>query len=188
MVIDDSYEPQPGIDYNDGRRGSMVFVPHTVRSTTDPLRDDGHPVDPELTGQGHQQYDGYDFEHPTPPAFTRTFSAPLPQRVGFLRHPLTPIKDPVGSYNDHPRSRHSSISSVLGAPEAEPSTARPPPLRPPRKGSSHRSKRYRWSWQTVYNRQFRHSYISRPLISSIMQKSSTRAVPSKCRRHRYPRS
>jgi osomolarity two-component system response regulator SSK1 len=105
----------------------MVFVPHTVRSTTDPLRDDGHPVDPELTGQGHQQYDGYDFEHPTPPAFTRTFSAPLPQRVGFLRHPLTPIKDPVGSYNDHPRSRHSSISSVLGAPEAEPSTARPPP-------------------------------------------------------------
>jgi hypothetical protein len=64
----------------------------------------------------------------------------------------------------------------------------PRALRPPRKGSSHRSKRYRWSWQTVYNRQFRHSYISRPLISSIMQKSSTRAVPSKCRRHRYPRS
>lgn len=102
----------------------MVFIPHTSRSTTDPIGNDDYPIDTEFAGQGHQQQEGYEFEHPHPPAFTRTFSAPLPQRVGFLRHPHTPL-NPTGGYNDHPRSRVNSISTILPPPGSSVPTAKP---------------------------------------------------------------
>jgi osomolarity two-component system response regulator SSK1 len=104
----------------------MVFIPHTSRSTTEPMGTDGHPVDTEFTGQGqgYPQQEGYEFEHPHPPAFTRTFSAPLPQRVGYLRHPHTPL-NPAAGYNDHPRPRENSISTILSPPGSSVPTARP---------------------------------------------------------------
>ncbi|WWD15920.1 hypothetical protein CI109_100344 [Kwoniella shandongensis] len=64
------------------------------RSVTDPLVNDGQPIDPEFSGAG-PPVDGYNFEQP--PSFTRTFSSPLPHRVGSLRHPLSPVYDPLGS-------------------------------------------------------------------------------------------
>jgi osomolarity two-component system response regulator SSK1 len=153
-VMDNSgLEPQPGGPeqaYLEGRRGSMVFIPHTSRSTTDPIVDDGYPVDSEFTGQGSQQHDGYDFEQPHPPAFTRTFSAPLPQRVGFLRHPHTP--NPVLGYNDHPRSRENSISSihsVISPPGSSVPTARPFVSTYPSSSESGSSERLRTPLETV---------------------------------------
>lgn len=155
MTEDMGMEPQPqsqsgGPDqaYLEGRRGSMVFIPHTSRSTTDPIHDDGYPVDPELTGL-HQQQDGYDFEQPQqPPPFTRTFSAPLPQRVGFLRHPHTPLH-PVSGYNDHPRSRENSFSSVISPPGSSLATARPSGSSYPSSSESGSSERLRTPLETV---------------------------------------
>ena len=153
VTEDSNMEPQrqnggPDQAYLEGRRGSMVFIPHNSRSTTDPIRDDGHPVDTELTGQGYQQNEGYDFEHPQPPAFTRTFSAPLPQRVGYLRHPHTPLH-PASGYNDHPRSRENSISSLLSPPGSSVPTARPFVSTYPSSSESGSSERLRTPLETV---------------------------------------
>jgi osomolarity two-component system response regulator SSK1 len=146
-------EPQPGAPdqaYLEGRRGSMVFIPHTSRSTTDPIGNDGYPVDTEFTGQGqgYQQQDGYEFEPPHPPAFTRTFSAPLPQRVGYLRHPHTPL-NPVAGYNDHPRSRENSISTIVSPPGSSVPTARPFVSTYPSSSESGSSERLRTPLETV---------------------------------------
>lgn len=115
-----------GYEHNaDGRRGSIVFIPHAYRSITDPLAEEGHPVDPELTGQGPPQ-EGYELDVPHPPAFHRTFSAPLPQRVGFLRHPLSPLRESSLGYNAHPHHR-PSLGSVASPPDTALATARPLP-------------------------------------------------------------
>ncbi|OCF35455.1 osomolarity two-component system, response regulator SSK1 [Kwoniella heveanensis CBS 569] len=90
-----------------GRRGS------NLRSSTDPLLHDGQPIDPEFTSAG-PPVDEFHFE--PPPAFNRTFSSPLPNRVGYLRHPLSPVYDSLGS-------AHPPISAVTSEP---PPTARPP--------------------------------------------------------------
>ncbi|ORY23050.1 hypothetical protein BCR39DRAFT_550166 [Naematelia encephala] len=99
----------------DAQRGSVMMVPHQYRSTTDPLLHEGQPIDAEFSSAG-PPIEGYDFEttaeeaHPVPPGFTRTFSAPLPNRVGFLRHPLSPVHDPLQSYSAHPpRSSFSAF-------------------------------------------------------------------------------
>jgi len=70
------------------RRGSVVMIPHQFRSITDPLLNDGQPVDSEFTSAG-PRLEGYDFPNTLPPhpAFNRTFSAPLLDRIGTLRHP-----------------------------------------------------------------------------------------------------
>ncbi|WVQ98736.1 hypothetical protein IAU59_005867 [Kwoniella sp. CBS 9459] len=91
----------------EGRRGS------NLRSTTDPLVHDGQPIDAEFTGAG-PPIDDFNFD--SPPAFTRTFSSPLPNRVGYLRHPLSPVFDHLGS-------AHPPISAVTSEP---PPTAKPP--------------------------------------------------------------
>lgn len=88
------------LTYEGGRRGSVVFVPHNYRSITDPLQEEGHPLDTELSGSGPPQ-DGYELDPPHPPTFHRTFSAPLPQRVGYLRHPLSPLRGHGTGYNVH---------------------------------------------------------------------------------------
>ncbi|WVF72156.1 hypothetical protein IAT40_006968 [Kwoniella sp. CBS 6097] len=92
----------------EGRGGS------NLRSTTVPLMHDGQPIDPEFTSAG-PPIDEFNFE--PPPAFNRTFSSPLPNRVGYLRHPLSPVYDSVSS-------AHPPISAVISEP---PSTAKPPP-------------------------------------------------------------
>ncbi|WWC90025.1 uncharacterized protein L201_004955 [Kwoniella dendrophila CBS 6074] len=102
---EDDLIPQP----YEGRRGSAF------RSTTDPLINEGQPIDPEFSSIAGPPMDGFDFE--PPPAFNRTFSSPLPQRLGYLRHPLSPTYDPIGSA--HP----PSISSITEPPP----TAKPPP-------------------------------------------------------------
>lgn len=109
---------------DDGRRGSIVFIPHAYRSVTDPLMEEGHPLDAELTGQGPPQA-GYQLEVPQPPAFHRTFSAPLPQRVGFLRHPLSPQREQGTGYNVHPHRQ--SVGSVMSPLDTALFTARPLP-------------------------------------------------------------
>ncbi|WVW83074.1 hypothetical protein I302_105091 [Kwoniella bestiolae CBS 10118] len=102
---EDDVIPRP---YHEVRRGSAF------RSTTDPLMHDGQPIDPEFSSAG-PPIEGYNFD--PPPSFNRTFSSPLPQRVGYLRHPLSPVYDPLGT--GHP----PSISSITEPPP----TARPPP-------------------------------------------------------------
>lgn len=98
------------------------MIPHQFRSVTDPLLNDGQPVDAEITGAG-PAIEGYNFDatsaqpYPGHPTFVRTFSAPLPDRIRNLRHPLSPTMDPLGSYSAHPPS-FSAFS---------PTTARPKP-------------------------------------------------------------
>lgn len=105
------------------RRGSVVFLPHHLRSFTDPLT--GAPVDAEWTA-AHGQAEGYDFSPEVlPPKFTRTFSAPLPNRVGFLRHPISPSPgSPLGNSQLPPRSlpSHSGSDSTSSSTAAELST------------------------------------------------------------------
>jgi len=105
------------------RRGSVVVIPQQYRSTTDPLSQD-QPVDTEFTAGIHPENYDFDSHQSTlahPPAFNRTFSAPLPNRVGSLRHPLSPTMDPLGSYSAHPPTTFSSFSSIAPGP----TTARP---------------------------------------------------------------
>lgn len=77
-------------NFPDGRRGSVIFVPH--RSITDPL--ETYPIDPELAANQPE------FDFSAPPAFNRTYSAPLP--TGGLQHPLSPSLSPANGYNAHP--------------------------------------------------------------------------------------
>ncbi|KAK6902943.1 hypothetical protein I203_108204 [Kwoniella mangroviensis CBS 8507] len=90
------------------RRGSAF------RSTTDSLMHDGQPIDPEFSSAG-PPVEGYNFD--PPPQFNRTFSSPLPQRLGYLRHPLSPVYDPLGTGHPPP------MSSITEPPP----TAKPPP-------------------------------------------------------------
>ncbi|WWC69442.1 uncharacterized protein I206_103381 [Kwoniella pini CBS 10737] len=100
----DTFEPHSSSSEDDvnaypleTRRGS------TFRSTTDPLLHDDQPIDPEfIIGP---PMDSYNFD--PPPAFNRTFSSPLPQRLGYLRHPLspasiTPAPPPITSFTKPP--------------------------------------------------------------------------------------
>ncbi|WRT67144.1 uncharacterized protein IL334_004110 [Kwoniella shivajii] len=110
----DLFEPHSSSSEDDiipptfeARRGSQL------RSTTDPLFHDGQPIDPEFASVG-PSVDEYSFD--APPSFNRTFSAPLPVRLGYLRHPLPPI-------HQHSTSSHPSSSSLT----PEPLTAKPPP-------------------------------------------------------------
>ncbi|KAK8869807.1 hypothetical protein IAR55_000375 [Kwoniella newhampshirensis] len=90
----DPFDPQSSSSEDDRNPSrDAVRLPHH-RSATDPLVNDGQPIDPEFSGAG-PPVEGYDFE--PPPAFIRTFSSPLPHRVGSLRHPLSPVYDPLGS-------------------------------------------------------------------------------------------
>lgn len=114
--------------YDEGRRGSVVFIPHNYRSITDPLQEEGHPLDTELSGSGPLQ-EGYELETPQPPTFNRTFSAPLPQRVGYLRHPLSPLGGTRTGYNAHPSYGPSLFGLESGSSSGfdEQMTARPFP-------------------------------------------------------------
>ncbi|WWC61113.1 uncharacterized protein I303_103691 [Kwoniella dejecticola CBS 10117] len=114
-ALNDPFEPHSSSSEDDviphpleGRRGSAF------RSTTDPLLHDGQPIDPEFSSIGPPPQ-GYNFD--PPPTFSRTFSLPLPQRLGFLRHPLSPTYDPIASAHPTP------LSSLTEPPP----TARPPP-------------------------------------------------------------
>lgn len=108
-------------DRDDGetRRGSVVMIPHQYRSVTEPLIDD-QPVDAEFSTAG-PSVEGCDFSSaPSPhPAFVRTFSAPLPDRIGTLRHPLSPTMDPLGSHSAHPPSSFSAFPPDTARPKAD---------------------------------------------------------------------
>lgn len=131
----------------DIRRGSVVMIPHHMRALTDPDLVHGLPVDSEITGA--VPHDDFDFspvgngdggagpQGLTPPTFNRTFSAPLPNRVGFLRHPLSPSEDPLGCHSAHPpRQAPTSTSfSALGGPPMRTPTSYIPPT-PPTPGIS----------------------------------------------------
>lgn len=101
------------------------MIPHhiQVRSATDPNLD--NVVDPEFTASHSPEFN-FDPE-PSMPAFNRTFSAPLPNRVGFLRHPLSPLADPLNSYSAHPPITTTQSFSAL---------ARPSPLESRSSGSA----------------------------------------------------
>lgn len=60
-----------------------------------------------------------------PPSFNRTFSCPLPARVGHLKHPMSPPTDPYRSYNAH-ASASSSRKSSLSQTDVKPLPALPP--------------------------------------------------------------
>ncbi|WVQ78283.1 hypothetical protein IAT38_000368 [Cryptococcus sp. DSM 104549] len=79
------------------------------RSVTDPLLRDGLPVDTEFAGVGGPPMLEYEFQ--PPPTFARRFSAPLPNRLGYLRHPLSPTFEHLGTV-------HSPIS--MTAPHHQP--------------------------------------------------------------------
>ncbi|KAK4686557.1 osomolarity two-component system, response regulator SSK1, partial [Tremellales sp. Uapishka_1] len=90
-----------------------------VRSVSDTMDHDGLPTDPEFS-IGSQNMEEYTFEEqdvapPSHPTLLRTFSAPLPSRVGSLRHPLNPARDPLGMCA-HPPQPHSSFSALGPAP------------------------------------------------------------------------
>lgn len=127
IISDNQVEEEEGyFPHAEGRRGSVVFIPHTYRSVTDPRQEEGHPMDTELSGAAPFQ-EGYELEAtPQPPVFQRTFSAPLPQRVGYLRHPLSPLRDHGSTYNAHPHPR-PSFSSLESPTDTEVMTARPTP-------------------------------------------------------------
>lgn len=87
------------------------MIPHQFRHLTDPLigGDQEQPIDTELSGaapvEGFFEDGGEEGEgehHVQHPGLARTFSAPLPHRVGYLRHPLSPAKDPLQSHSAHP--------------------------------------------------------------------------------------
>lgn len=105
--------------HDDAPRESVTMIPHhiQVRAASDP-HVDGIVVDPEFSASHSPEFTfDSDGLAPSMPAFNRTFSAPLPSRVGFLRHPLSPLADPLNSYSAH-SLRHDSISSVLSRPSA----------------------------------------------------------------------
>jgi osomolarity two-component system response regulator SSK1 len=107
------------------------MIPHHLRSHTDPHLHEGQPLDAEFSGLGLPE--SYHFDSaapPAPPAFVRTFSAPLPHRVGYLRHPLSPTDDPLASYSAHPPRQMSSFSALGHDPQYRP---------PPRSNSSDQS-------------------------------------------------
>ena len=85
----------------DGRRGSIIHIPH--RAITDPL-DPNHPIDPEYAAHNQSEFDFTT----APPAFNRTYSAPLP--TAGLLHPLSPALSPANGYNAHPHRRKSNLS------------------------------------------------------------------------------
>ena len=71
-----------------------MFIPHQhqLRSITEPHL--APSIDTDLAA-----HDGGDYFDPPeqPPRFNRTFSAPLPIRVGSLRHPHSPVPDMTGT-------------------------------------------------------------------------------------------
>ncbi|WVR05259.1 hypothetical protein IAU60_002271 [Kwoniella sp. DSM 27419] len=95
-----------------GRRGSAF------RSTTDPIVHDGQAVDSEFAGMGPSAVEGYNFE--APPTFNRTFSSPLPNRMGYLKHPLSPVYHDLGAAH----------SPFVMTPSDSPVTAKPMPATP----------------------------------------------------------
>jgi osomolarity two-component system response regulator SSK1 len=111
--LDVDATPLPVPIPNDLRRGSVTMIPHLphvqLRSLTEPIQD-GVAIDAEFTIPLTGTSDGFaDSLQPVPPTFNRTFSAPLPSRVGALRHPLSAMVDPLGSHSAHPPKRQSSM-------------------------------------------------------------------------------
>ncbi|EIW69473.1 hypothetical protein TREMEDRAFT_44022 [Tremella mesenterica DSM 1558] len=85
-------------------RGPTMTMPH--RAVSQPTAFNDIAIDPEFSGVGPPAEE-YTFDppvHPVPPAYNRTYSAPLPARVGYLRHPLSPLHDPYGSVQTSPAS------------------------------------------------------------------------------------
>lgn len=103
-------------------------VPHN-RLASDPIiQHDSlrHPMDAEYSGiglgppvEGFQfdpQHDSQHLPHDVPPVFQRTYSAPLPSRLGSLRHPMSPMLEDRAA-----NSSRSMFAAGLA------STARPSP-------------------------------------------------------------
>jgi len=108
-----------------GERRPSGVLPLQFRSASDSVVAEGQPVDIEFTTGAPPDAppDGYNFDtagQPQPPQFNRTFSAPLPARMGALRHPLSPTRDRLDSYSAHPPRLHTSFSVF-----STPNTARP---------------------------------------------------------------
>ncbi|KAL7423985.1 Two-component response regulator SSK1p [Cryptotrichosporon argae] len=107
--------------------------PRHLRSTTDPLAYDPHafpvPIDAELAPPNHAAAAAFPFEDaPAHPTLNRTFSSPLPNRVGSLRHPLSPTADRLASYAAHPPT--ASALAGLARPVSTSSSATLAPLTP----------------------------------------------------------
>ncbi|WVN86802.1 uncharacterized protein L203_101974 [Cryptococcus depauperatus CBS 7841] len=79
----DTFDPASSSSEDDP---SLHNIHRTVdhRSITDSSLQDGQPVGIEFTAGSPMN--GYNFTRP--PSFNRTFSSPLPSRLGYLRHPL----------------------------------------------------------------------------------------------------
>ena len=108
----DSFVPDPGPSH------AMPY--QQIRALTESNLHESQSIDSEFLGAGPAQHGGFnltiDSEHP--PVFHRTFSAPLPERVGSLRHPLSPSSDPLGSHSAHPPLMQSFSSlGVLQRPD-----------------------------------------------------------------------
>ena len=113
-----SGEERNRLGVRDQRRGSVSMI-HQFRSATDPVVNEGQSIDSELAGtgsavQGSSSGPDSSNSYPPHPSFTRTFSAPLPNRIGTLRHPLSPNMSPHSPQNQ-------TTFSVFS-----PTTARPP--------------------------------------------------------------
>ena len=125
LDIDATPLPAVGVP-NDQRRGSVTMIPHHVqlRTLTDPVIQDGVTIDAEFSvlPMTAASTDGFPFDQdglsaPAPPTFNRTFSAPLPSRMGALRHPLSASVDPLRSYSAHPPRQGSASSSSAQTPD-----------------------------------------------------------------------
>lgn len=71
-------------------REPIVVLPIQFRAASLPVDQLDHPIGPEHIGRD-PSLDEFPFEVDTqvpPPAFNRTFSAPLPSRLGHLQHPI----------------------------------------------------------------------------------------------------
>lgn len=111
--------------FNPGEVAVTLIPDHLMTIVPEPLIHTGQQMNPELSSSSLDHFDFHDA--PAPPRFDRTYSAPLPNRVGFLRHPIPPMKDPYKSFNEHiPSTLGRSSSSMTSSTADSTSTLQTP--------------------------------------------------------------